>query len=102
MLSYTVKRLAQTIFVLVGISLITFVLLQVVPGDPVVPVIWDKYHEIVRRWEPQAEKAGFEEVERSLFYQRAKNAYAVVTTGETAIYANILLRKGIITGENAL
>ena len=35
MLSYTVKRLAQTIFVLVGISLITFVLLQVVPGDPV-------------------------------------------------------------------
>lgn len=77
-------------------------LMQVVPGDPVVPVIWDKYHEIVRRWEPQAEKAGFEEVERSLFYQRAKNAYAVVTTGETAIYANILLRKGIITGENAL
>ena len=35
MLSYTAKRLAQTIFVLLGISLITFVLLQVVPGDPV-------------------------------------------------------------------
>lgn len=35
MLSYTEKRLVQTIFVLVGISLITFVLLQVVPGDPV-------------------------------------------------------------------
>ena len=35
MLSYTAKRLVQTIFVLVGISLITFVLLQVVPGDPV-------------------------------------------------------------------
>lgn len=35
MLSYTAKRLGQTIFVLVGISLITFVLLQIVPGDPV-------------------------------------------------------------------
>lgn len=35
MLSYTAKRLLQTVFVLFGISLITFVLLQVVPGDPV-------------------------------------------------------------------
>ena len=35
MLSYTGKRLLQTIFVLLGISLITFVLLQEVPGDPV-------------------------------------------------------------------
>lgn len=35
MLSYTAKRLGQTIFVLLGISLITFVLLQIVPGDPV-------------------------------------------------------------------
>lgn len=35
MLSYTGKRLLQTIFVLLGISMITFVLLQVVPGDPV-------------------------------------------------------------------
>ena len=35
MLSYTGKRLLQTIFVLLGISLITLVMLQVVPGDPV-------------------------------------------------------------------
>ena len=35
MLSYTGKRLLQTVFVLFGISLITFLLLQVVPGDPV-------------------------------------------------------------------
>ena len=35
MLSYTGKRLLQTVFVLFGISLITFTLLQVVPGDPV-------------------------------------------------------------------
>lgn len=35
MVTYTAKRLGQTIFVLLGISLITFVLLQIVPGDPV-------------------------------------------------------------------
>lgn len=35
MLSYTLKRLCQTIFVLIGITLITFILLNVVPGDPV-------------------------------------------------------------------
>jgi peptide/nickel transport system permease protein len=35
LLSYTLKRLCQTIFVLIGITLITFILLNVVPGDPV-------------------------------------------------------------------
>lgn len=35
MLSYTVKRFVQTIFVLVGITLATFILINVVPGDPV-------------------------------------------------------------------
>ena len=35
MLSYILKRLAQTVFVLFGITLITFILLNVVPGDPV-------------------------------------------------------------------
>lgn len=35
MFRYIAKRLCQTLLVLVGISLITFILLQVVPGDPV-------------------------------------------------------------------
>lgn len=35
MLRYIAKRLCQTLLVLLGISLITFILLQVVPGDPV-------------------------------------------------------------------
>ncbi len=35
MFSYILKRIAQTIIVILGITLITFVLLQVVPGDPV-------------------------------------------------------------------
>jgi len=35
-------------------------------------------------------------LERFAFYERAKKAYAVVATGETAIYANILLKKGVV------
>ena len=35
-------------------------------------------------------------MERFAFYERAKKAYAVVATGETAIYANILLKKGVV------
>ncbi|MGN1169454.1 MAG: RbsD/FucU domain-containing protein, partial [Acutalibacteraceae bacterium] len=33
---------------------------------------------------------------RFAFYTRAKNAYAIVATGETAIYANVILQKGVV------
>lgn len=36
-----------------------------------------------------------ERVERCAFYERAKDAYAIVMTGETAKYGNILLKKGV-------
>ena len=36
------------------------------------------------------------QIERFDFYERAKNAYAVVTSGETALYANIIIRKGVV------
>jgi L-fucose mutarotase len=68
-------------------------LMQVVPGDTYVPEIWDTYKAIV------AEKEGnkhCENVERFAFYDRAKQAYAVVATGETALYANIILKKGVV------
>ena len=38
-------------------------------------------------------------MERFSFYERAKKAYAVVATGESALYANILLKKRVITVE---
>jgi L-fucose mutarotase len=37
-----------------------------------------------------------ERVERFAFYERAKKAYAVVMTGETVKYGNIILKKGVI------
>ncbi len=71
-------------------------LMQVVPGDPAETPIWATYEAIVRkRTELQAP---FEEVERFAFYDRAKKAYAIVATGEQALYANVILKKGVIVG----
>ena len=68
-------------------------LMQVVPGDNVKPVIWDKYKEIL---EKSGEKFEIEYMERFTFYERTKTNYAVIQTGETALYGNIMLKKGVI------
>lgn len=69
-------------------------LMQVVPGDNVETPIWDQYRKIVK--ESGEKFDDFELVERFAFYERAKKAYAVVATSESALYANIILKKGII------
>jgi len=69
-------------------------LMQVVPEDNVETPIWDVYKETVKKYEPVNNK--FEHVERFAFYERAKKAYAVVATGEKALYANIILKKGVV------
>ena len=38
-------------------------------------------------------------IERFDFYDKAKNAFAIVATGETAIYANIILQKGVVIND---
>ncbi|RKP57244.1 L-fucose mutarotase [Cohnella endophytica] len=72
-------------------------LMQVVPGDTAETPIWKTYGEIIEARSGFAEP--FEEVERFAFYERAKKAYAIVATGEGALYANLILKKGVITGE---
>jgi L-fucose mutarotase len=69
-------------------------LMAVVPGDPVVPVIWEDYKKIIK--ENENREVQIELVERFEFYERAKKAYAIVATSEGAQYANIILRKGVI------
>lgn len=56
------------------------VLMEVVPGDPVVPTIWEEYRAIVSRHEPESPPIGT--IERFAFYERAKQAYAIVATGD--------------------
>ena len=69
-------------------------LMAVVPGDDVKPVIWDEYRAIIDKYEKINNK--IEYIERFEFYERAKEAYAIVTSGETALYANIILHKGVV------
>lgn len=69
-------------------------LMQIVPGDKVETPIWKVYEEIIRKYEPVHN--GIEHVERFAFYERAKKAYAVVATGEGALYANMILKKGVV------
>ena len=69
-------------------------LMQVVPGDTVETPIWDTYREIIKASGEKFED--FESVERFAFYERAKKAYAVIATSEGALYANIILKKGVI------
>jgi L-fucose mutarotase len=69
-------------------------LMAVVPGDKTKPTIWEEYRKIIKA---SGEKfAEFEFVERFAFYERAKKAYAVVASGEKALYANIILKKGVL------
>lgn len=68
-------------------------LMQVTPGDNVDPVIWKDYRKIV---DAHQDNVKFEEIERFAFYERARNAYAIVATGESALYANVILKKGVV------
>lgn len=58
-----------------------------------VPVLAD-YARILDAAEGR--RVAFEYVERFAFYERARRAFAVVATGETALYANIILKKGVL------
>ena len=73
-----------------------FNLMQVMPGDDVETPIWDVYEKIEEKYEPRG-KAAIGQIERFAFYEEAKKAYAVIATGETALYANIMLQKGVVT-----
>jgi L-fucose mutarotase len=69
-------------------------LMAVVPGDNYSPDIWPIYNKIIRKYDSCF--AGFELMERQAFYERARKAHAIVATGETARYANLILKKGLL------
>jgi L-fucose mutarotase len=70
------------------------VFMAVVPGDPYVPAIWDEYKKIIAKHEPDGARETA--ISRYEFYERAAKAYAAVTTSEAALYANIILKKGVV------
>ena len=70
-------------------------LMQVTPGDPVKTPIWDTYAKLVEKYDSRG-RAAISELERSEFYEQARRSYAIVATGEGALYANIILQKGTV------
>ena len=65
------------------------IMMAAVPGDELDPSVETKYRAALGYC------GDVERVERYAFYERAKAAYAVVISGETAKYGNIILKKGV-------
>lgn len=73
-------------------------LMQLMPNDVgrVKTPIWDTYKEILKKHDERGADA-IGNIERFAFYEEAKTAYAIIATGESAIYANVMLQKGVVT-----
>lgn len=71
-------------------------LMEVMPGDTVETPIWKEYEEITSKYDTRGLGA-IGQIERFAFYEEAKKAYAIIATGESALYANIMLQKGVVT-----
>ena len=74
-------------------------LMSVVQGKGRQPDEWEAYEEILRKNDREHAFRDFTKLERQKFYDRARNAFAVVATGETKQYANIILKKGVVREE---
>ncbi len=70
-------------------------LMEVMPGDNVETPIWDEYAKIVADADERGANA-IGHIERFAFYEEAKKAYAIIATGEGALYANVMLQKGVV------
>ena len=62
-------------------------------GDQLDPAVESSYREAIDRHWP--ETPPILRIERFAFYERAKLAFAVLMTGETVKYGNIILKKGV-------
>ncbi|MDD7434465.1 MAG: RbsD/FucU domain-containing protein [Peptoniphilaceae bacterium] len=69
-------------------------LMEVANGDSYDPVIWKAYENVLKETQEGAYTIGY--IERFAFYERAKDAFCVIETSEEALYANIILKKGVV------
>ncbi|MDY5022283.1 MAG: RbsD/FucU domain-containing protein [Blautia sp.] len=70
-------------------------LMEVMPGDTVETPIWDTYKEIIAKNDERGASC-VGNIERFAFYEEAKSAYCIVATSEKALYANVMLQKGVV------
>lgn len=69
------------------------IMMAAVEGDQLDPEVEKSYLAAIHKTNPDV--APIERIGRFEFYERAKDAFAVVMTGETAKYGNIILKKGV-------
>lgn len=69
------------------------VMMAAVPGDTLDRSVLGAYRAAIERHVPNAPPTTF--IDRFKFYERSKSAFAVLMTGETAKYGNIILKKGV-------
>ncbi len=69
------------------------VMMDAVPPDRLDPDVETAYRRAIDRHAPRPHRIA--RIERFAFYERARRAFAVVMTGETATYGNVLLKKGV-------
>jgi L-fucose mutarotase len=69
------------------------IMMAAVQGDQLDPSVEKAYVESIHKSNPNA--PAIARIDRFKFYDRTKTAFAVVMTGETAKYGNILLKKGV-------
>jgi len=81
------------LFVLDSYVAAPVVMMAPVPGDALDPRVEIEYRAAIDRHAPDAPPIA--RIERFAFYEQARQAFAVVITGELAKYGNILLAKGV-------
>jgi len=69
-------------------------MMEAVSGDRLDPAVERRYREAIDRHAPHTPPIS--RIDRFEFYERARQAFAVVMTGETGKYGNIILKKGVI------
>ncbi|WP_457094234.1 RbsD/FucU family protein [Microvirga sp. P5_D2] len=113
--NFPAAAMAQRLVRLDGLSAtdVTSAILSVMPLDDFVPEaawhmevvgdphakqpIFDEFRAIIARHEDSSFRLAA--LERFAFYERAKAAYAIVSTGENRLYGNIILKKGVIRND---
>lgn len=71
-------------------------LMEVMHGDDVETPIWNTYKDIIKKHDDRGETV-VGNIERFEFYDESRTAYAIIATSEKALYANIMLQKGVVT-----
>jgi L-fucose mutarotase len=71
--------------------------MEVIPGDKNVPKgeppVWKKYKKSI---EDNFTESTIRMIERQKFYEHSRGCFAIVQTGESALYGNLILRKGVV------